>query len=79
MRQELFEIPTRDGAVVSLVRLEFQQCAIERDGQVVNTFAADDTGISRALKRYFQTIDECGGARHPFQAMDGLCDHPHAG
>ncbi len=46
---------------------------------MVNTYSADDDGVNRALKRYFQTIDECGGARHPFQAMDGLWERPHAG
>ncbi len=79
MQQDLFEITTRDGAVVALVRLESQQCAIEQDGELVNTYAPDDDGVRRAVKQYFKTVDEHGGARHPFQAMDGLCDHPHAG
>ena len=79
MAQELFEITTEDGTQVCFAVLEPHQCAIVRDGEIVETFASDDAGIGRALKRYFAIIEENGGARHPFQVLDGSYAHPHAG
>jgi hypothetical protein len=79
MSQELFEMTTEQGTQVSFAVLEPHQCAIVRDGKIIETYAADDAGIGRALKRYFIIIEECGGARHPFQALDGSYAHPHVG
>jgi hypothetical protein len=79
MRQELFEMTTESGEEICFVVLGTDQCAILRNGDVVETYLADDSGLGRALRRYFDVLEEAGGARHPFQALDGLCEHPHAG
>jgi hypothetical protein len=31
------------------------------------------------LRRYFAVVEQCGGARHPFQVLDATHAHPHVG
>jgi hypothetical protein len=78
-QQALFEMATESGAELTFMVLEDQRCAILRDGVPVESYDADDASVGRALRMYFKLIEQCGGARHPFQALEQCAGHPHAG
>src|SRR5688500_9032899 len=79
VRESLFLITTADGSEFAFAVLQGDQCAIVRDGSVIETFLSDDASLGRALKRYFKLIEVHGGSRHPFEALELTSGHPHAG
>ena len=79
IHQPLFEMTTTKGIVFTFAVMDGEQCAILRDGDIVEAQPADDANLGRALRLYFKMIEQNGGARHPFQPLEGACGHPHAG
>ena len=79
IRQCLFEMQTINGSVVSFAMLEDGRCATLRDGEIVQSYAAEGVHLSHALSAYFRLVEESGGARHRFEALETAGAHPHAG
>jgi hypothetical protein len=79
IRQLLFEMTAADGTELGFTILEDQRCAMVRNGEVLEVRGGDEASLGRAVKDYFRMIERCGGSRHPFQAVDEISSHPHAG
>ena len=69
-RQCLFEITANNGRVLSFSCTDDGECAIMRDGEIVDTFESSDSALRQTLKNYFRLVEDCGGSRHPFQALE---------
>jgi len=69
IEESLFEITTEGGVELAFAVLEHNQCAIVRNGEIERVFGPDaDVGL--AVRMYFRRVEECGGARHPFQCVE---------
>jgi hypothetical protein len=77
-----FNAATESGAELSF-RVEDGQCIIAQDGAEVARVSTDAMPLGRAVKRYLQLIEDCGGAAHVYGPSDqpplASAPHPHAG
>ena len=69
-----------NGALLTFALLDDGRSAVMRDDDVVDTYDTTDKNLGLALEAYFRLVESCGGARHPFEALDvAHHGHPHAG
>jgi hypothetical protein len=75
--QPLFEIVAVNGVSMHFTILDPHQCAILRDGVVLETLGSDGEKMQTALKRYFELAKVEGGPRQRLQSIR-LRDEPMA-
>jgi hypothetical protein len=65
----LLEIVAANGVSIHFTVLDQHQCAIVRDGVIVETLGSDGGKMQVALNRYFLRAREEGGARQRLQSI----------
>jgi hypothetical protein len=70
----LFEMITVSGVAMSLAFVDDGNCAVMRDGAVVETLGLEGRRLKVALRRYFEMVKREGGARQAVHAIDLLRD-----